>query len=46
MTSTSKLKLNEKWKQDANEATKKFNSFKVYKFRNITSQRILHQFYS
>ncbi|CAD8059245.1 unnamed protein product [Paramecium primaurelia] len=43
MASTSQLKLNEKWKQDANDATKKFNNFKIYKFRNITSQPIIKQ---
>ncbi|CAD8064756.1 unnamed protein product [Paramecium primaurelia] len=43
MASTSQLKLNEKWKQDANDATKKFNNFKIYKFRNITSQPIVKQ---
>lgn len=37
MSTTSQLKLNEKWKQDANDANKKYNNFKIYKFRNITS---------
>ncbi|CAD8074014.1 unnamed protein product [Paramecium sonneborni] len=35
------LKLNEKWKMDAEEATKKFNNFKTFKFKHITSQPIL-----
>ncbi|CAD8171549.1 unnamed protein product [Paramecium pentaurelia] len=38
---SSSLKLNEKWKMDADEATKKFNHFKTFKFKHITSQPIL-----
>ncbi|CAD8175105.1 unnamed protein product [Paramecium pentaurelia] len=35
------LKLNEKWKIDADDATKKFNNFKQLKFKQKTSQPIL-----
>ncbi|CAD8160639.1 unnamed protein product [Paramecium pentaurelia] len=38
---SSSLKLNEKWKIDADEATKKFNNFKTFKFKHITSQPII-----
>ncbi|CAD8086027.1 unnamed protein product [Paramecium sonneborni] len=41
MQLSTSLKLNEKWKMDADEATKKFNNFKQFKFKNITSQPIL-----
>ncbi|CAD8177275.1 unnamed protein product [Paramecium pentaurelia] len=41
MQLSTSLKLNEKWKMDADEATKKFNNFKSFKFKNITSQPIL-----
>ncbi|CAD8180004.1 unnamed protein product [Paramecium octaurelia] len=41
MQLSTQLKLNEKWKIDADEAAKKFYNFKQFKYRYKTSQPIL-----